>query len=238
MTLINEKNEKIEFLSRFFDKIFGGMGECLYISDRYTEITELMTSLECQTVVDYSQIENGEFEGIKFNGFFGCTKAVFLFEGWDIVIKIPFNGNYYYDPDTNEPIFTDIPNHIVLEDQIYEDASDEMQKILLKNKYLFNYNNLEVYAQTAIAETEDKRTHSILTPELLDKAQAARNSRSFGYKNPCNNFLAAIMLQYPNTYDEIFDELCNIKDMHRGNYGYLANGMVAIHDYGGYSEWT
>lgn len=230
-------NEKIEFLYRFFDKVFDGMGECLYISDECTGLTDLMTSLE-QTVVDYSQIESGEFEGVKFDGFFGCTKAVFLFEGWDIVIKIPYNGNYCFDPDTGKPLFTDIPNHIVIEDQIYEDASDEMQKILLKNEYLFNYNNLEIYAQKAIAETESEKVHSILTPELLDKARAARNSRPFGYRSPCNNFLAEIMLQHPDTYEDIFDELCNIEDMHNDNYGYLANGMAVIHDYAGYNELT
>lgn len=228
-------NEKIEFLYRFFDKVFDGMGECLYISDCDTGLTDLMTSLE-QTVVDYSQIESGEFEGVKFDGFFGCTKAVFLFEGWDIVIKIPYNGNYCFDPDTGKPLFTDIPNHIVIEDQIYEDASDEMQKILLKNEYLFNYNNLEIYAQKAIAETESERVHSILTPELLDKVRAARVSRPFGYRSPCNNFLAEIMLQHPDTYEDIFDELCNIEDMHNDNYGYLANGMAVIHDYAGYNE--
>ena len=227
-------NEKIEFLYRFFDKVFEGMGECLYITD---ECTDLMTSLE-QTVVDYSQIESGEFEGVKFDGFFGCTKAVFLFEGWDIVIKIPYNGNYCFDPDTGEPLFTDTPNHIVIEDQIYEDASGEMQKILLKNEYLFNYNNLEIYAQKAIAETEteSERVHSILTPELLDKVRAARDSRPFGYRGPCDKFLAAVMLQHPDTYEDIFDELCNIEDMHGNNYGYLANGMAVIHDYAGYRE--
>lgn len=230
-------NEKIEFLYRFFDKVFEGMGECLYISDGDTGLTDLMTSLE-QTVVDCSQIESGEFEGVKFDGFFGCTKAVFLFEDWDVVIKIPLNGNYCFDPDTIEPIFTDIPNHIVIEDQIYEDASDEMQKILLKNEYLFNYNNLEIYAQKAIAETETERerVHSILTSELLDKVQAARDSRSFGHRSPCDNFLAAVMLQHPDTYEDVFDELCNIEDMHNNNYGYLANGMAVIHDYAGYSE--
>lgn len=230
-------NEKIEFLYRFFDKVFEGMGECLYISEEGTGLTDLMTSLE-QTVVDYSQIESGEFEGVKFDGFFGCTKAVFLFEDLDVVIKIPFNGSYCFDPDTCKPLFTDIPNHIVIEDQIYEDASDEMQKILLKNEYLFSYNNLEIYAQKAIAETESERVHSILTSELLDKVQAARDSRSFGCRCPCDNFLAAVMLQHPDTYEDIFDELCNIDDMHNNNYGYLANGMAVIHDYGGYSTWT
>lgn len=228
-------NEKIEFLYRFFDEVFEGMGECLYISDGDTGLTDLMTSLE-QTVVDYSQIESGEFEGVKFDGFFGCTKAVFLFEGWDIVIKIPYNGNYCFDPDTSEPVFEDIPNHIVIENQIYEDASDEMQEILLKNEYLFNYNDLEIYSQVAIEETECERIHSALTQELLDKVQAARDSRSFGYRSPCDNFLAAVMLQHPDTYEDIFDELCNIEDMHNNNYGYLANGMAVIHDYAGYSE--
>ena len=228
-------NEKIEFLYRFFDKVFEGMGECLYISDEGTGPVDLMTSLE-QTVVDCSQIESGEFEGVKFDGFFGCTKAVFLFEDWDVVIKIPFNGNYCFNPDTGKPVFEDIPNHIVIEDQIYEDASDEMQKILLKNEYLFNYNNLEIYAQKAIAETESERVHSILTPELLDKVRAARDSRPFGYRSPCDNFLAAVMLQHPDTYEDVFDELCNIDDMHNNNYGYLANGMAVIHDYAGYSE--
>lgn len=228
-------NEKIEFLYRFFDKVFEGMGECLYISDEGTGLTDLMTSLE-QTVVDYSRIKSGEFEGVKFDGFFGCTKAVFLFEGWDIVIKIPYNGNYCFDPNTIEPIFTDIPNHIVIEDQIYEDASDEMRKILLKNEYLFNYNNLEIYAQKAIAETESERVHSILASELLGKVQAARDSRPFNHGSPCDNFLVAVMLQHPDTYEDIFDELCNIDDMHNNNYGYLANGMAVIHDYGGYNE--
>ena len=231
-------NEKIEFLYRFFDKVFEGMGECLYISDpedECTELPDLMTSLE-QTVVDYSQIKSGEFEGVKFDGFFGCTKAVFLFEDWDVVIKIPFNGNYCFDPDTGKTVFTDIPNHIVIEDQIYEDASDEMQEILLKNEYLFNYNNLEIYAQVAIEETESERIHPALTQELLDKVQAARSSRSFGYRCPCDDFLAAVMLQHPDTYEDIFDELCNIEDMHNENYGYLANGMAVIHDYAGYNK--
>ena len=44
------------------------------------------------------------------------------------------------------------------------------------------------------------------------------------------------MLQHPDTYEDIFDELCNIDDMHNNNYGYLANGMAVIHDYAGYSE--
>ena len=228
-------NEKIEFLYRFFDEVFEGMGECLYISDWDTGLTDLMTSFE-QTVVDYSQIKFGEFEGVEFDGFFGCTKAVFIFEGWDIVIKIPYNGHYCFDPDTGEPVFEDIPNHIVIENQIYEDASDEMQKILLKNEYLFNYNNLGIYAQKAIAEKESERVHSILTSELLDKVQAARDSRPFGHRSPCDNFLAEIMLQHPDTYEDIFDELCNIDDMHNDNYGYLANGMTVIHDYAGYSE--
>ena len=228
-------NEKIEFLYRFFDKVFEGMGECLYISGEGTGLTDLMTSLE-QTVVDCSQIESGEFEGVKFDSFFGCTKAVFLFEDWDVVIKIPFNGNYYFDPDTGKTFFEDIPNHIVIENQIYEDASDEMQEILLKNEYLFNYNDLEIYAQVAIEETERERTHSALTQELLDKAQAVRDSRPFGYKYPCNDFLAAVMLQHPDTYEDIFDELYNIEDMHNDNYGYLANGMAVIHDYAGYNE--
>ena len=230
-------NEKIEFLYRFFDEVFEGMGECLYISDEDTGLTDLMTSLE-QTVVDYSQIKSGEFEGVKFDGFFGGTKAVFLFEGWDIVIKIPYNGHYCFDPDpdTGEPVFEDIPNHIVIENQIYEDASDEMQKILLKNEYLFNYNNLEIYAQKAIAKTDRERVHSILTSELLDKVQAARDSRPFDHRSPCDNFLAEIMSQHPDTYEDIFDELCNIDDMHNDNYGYLANGMAVIHDYAGYNE--
>lgn len=229
-------NEKIEFLYRFFDKIFEGMGDCLYISDCDSGMTDLITSVEHQTVVDYSQIEKGEFEGIKFDGFFGCTKAVFLFEGWDVVIKIPYNGNYCFDLDTDEPIFTEMPNHIVMEDEIYEEASDEMKKILLRNEYLFNYNDLEIYAQQAIAETENGREKSILTLEVANKIKAVRDSRPFGYKSPCDNFLAAVMLQYPDTYEDIFDELCNIEDMHSDNYGYLANGMVAIHDYAGYSE--
>ena len=160
----------------------------------------------------------------------------FIISGLVPRIKIPYNGNYCFDPDTGKPVFEDIPNHIVIEDQIYEDASDEMQKILLKNEYLFNYNNLEIYAQKAIAETESERVHSILTSELLDKVQAARDSRPLGHRSPCDNFLAAVMLQHPDTYEDIFDELCNIDDMHNNNYGYLANGMAVIHDYAGYSE--
>ena len=228
-------NEKIEFLYRFFDKVFEGMGECLYISDKCTGLIDLMTSLE-QTVVDFFQIESGEFEGVKFDSFFGCTKVVFLFEGWDIVIKIPFNGHYCFDPDTGKPVFNDIPNHIEIENQIYEDASDEMQEILLENEYLFNYNDLEIYAQVAIEKTERERIHPALSQELLDKVQTARDLRPFGYQYPCDDFLAAVMLQHPDTYEDIFDELCNIKDMHNDNYGYLANGMAVIHDYAGYKR--
>lgn len=229
-------DEKIKFLHRFFDKIFDGIGDCLYVSDCETCITDLITSRELRTVVDYSQIESGEFEGIKFNGYFGCTKAVFAFEGWDIVIKIPFTGDFCYGSETDELVFNDIPNHIVIEDEIYREASDEMKKILLKNEYLFNYNNLEIYSQQAIAQTESERPSSTLTKELADKVKSVRESREFGFKIPYDRFLATIIIQHPDTFENIMDELCDLEDMHSGNYGYLANGMAVIHDYAGFSD--
>ena len=70
-------DEQINFFHRFFSFIFDDCGDCLYIADRDTEKTDLIVSSDGD-IIDYSEIKSGEFEGIKWDGFFWGIKSCFL----------------------------------------------------------------------------------------------------------------------------------------------------------------
>lgn len=234
-------DEQINFFNRFLSFIFDDCGDCLYIADCDTYKTDLIVSSEGD-IVDYSEIESGQFEGVKWDGFFGSSKAVFSFDGFDFVIKIPYNGSFTFSEDDDEINYIDMPNHIIIEEEIYEDASNIMKSILLKNEFAFIYKNLEVYIQKKIFETENEKYDVIrgkkhffsYSKKIQDEVKEARDLCD-GYYLPCDNFLAAIADQHPNEFISIIKEM-NFDDMHNENYGYLSDGTAVIFDYAGYCE--
>ena len=234
-------DEQINFFHRFFSFIFDDCGDCLYIADCDTKKTDLIVSSDGD-IIDYSEIKSGEFEGIKWDGFFGASKAVFSFDNFDFVIKIPYNGCFTFSEEDDEINYIDMPNHIIIEEEIYEDASNIMKSILLKNEFAFIYKNLEVYIQKKIFETEDEKYNTVkgrehffsYSKKIQDGVKEARNL-SKGYYLPCDNFLAAIADQHLNEFISIIKEM-DFNDMHNGNYGYLDDGTAVIFDYAGYCE--
>lgn len=232
--------ERIDFICRFLHTIFEGHDDCLYISDCGTGMCDLIVSND-EHCVDYSEFEYGTFDGVRVEGHFGCTKAVFVIDGWDYVIKIPYNGSYSFVCDEDELYFTEMPNHIEKEREIYKAASPEMKTILLDNIFAFNYGNLKIYLQKRIEATEEdkfdvkKERWENFSPQARMKATTAREM-CHGYRKPTDNFLAALAEQHPDTFFDLIEEL-DYDDMHAGNYGYLANGMAVIHDYAGFEEY-
>lgn len=233
-------NVEIEFLHRFFNSLFEGAADCLYISDNSEEETELILSRDCGTALNYSMIQHGVFEGVAFNSYYGCTKIVFFFEGWDVVIKIPFNGCFYYDYDTEDIVYIDMPNHICIEDDLYEQASNELKKILLKNYYLFSYGNLEIYAQAMVDKTAGEVNLNYywesLSENIKDKVNGVLSCCDSHCHAPSYGFLATIVMQHPNDFYDLLPEICQLDDLHNENYGYLTDGTAVILDYAGYTE--
>ena len=135
-----------------------------------------------------------------------------------------------------------MPNHIILEDEIYGEATDSMKTILLKNEFAFEYQSLEVYTQKKIAGTEENeygtvkgREHFNSYSENIKNQVIDIRKLAKGYSLPCDNFLAAIIEQHPDTFSSIIKEM-DFEDMHNGNYGYLDDGTAVIFDYAGYCE--
>ena len=122
------------------------------------------------------------------------------------------------------------------EENIYEEASDELQQLLVPNIFIGMFNDIvPVYIQKKIKNTARlKKTNYIATS--TEKQIACH----IMIKNDC--FLdAGAMAQYLVKFGickfrELVQEIAMIDDLHNGNWGYFEDGSVGIIDYGGYSE--
>lgn len=122
------------------------------------------------------------------------------------------------------------------EENIYEEASDELQQLLVPNIFIEMFNDVvPVYIQKKIKNTARlKRTNYIATSTEKQIAYLIMN------KNDC--FLdAGAMAQYLVKFGickfrELVQEIAMIDDLRNDNWGYFEDGSVGIIDYGGYSE--
>lgn len=122
------------------------------------------------------------------------------------------------------------------EQNIYEEASDELQQLLVPNIFIGMFNGVvPVYIQKKIKNTaRTKKTNSVATAAEKKIACLVMD------KNDC--FLdAGAMAQYIVKFGickfrELVQEITMLDDLHSGNWGYFEDGSVGIIDYGGYSE--
>lgn len=241
-----------DFIKRFLSFYFKNKPDGIYIIDDTIDECEIALvkkdNIETKTIKDDVSYF---FEGKRYIIHYGATKIVFIFDNYNEVIKIPFNGEFHYDYNKTEEIqdiiLTERDNCVKKENQIYEE-SPSIQKILLKNNFVFNFGGLEVYTQQKVSKLfgdiyssgkESKQAWKNTNKKIRDRIYSIQIERTLkgNYKNflPSKKFLADI-IQFFEDGEEIVKNI-DLQDMHVNNYGYLENNQPVIFDFSGfYSE--
>lgn len=231
-----------EFITCFLDKLFGGKILGLYINDEESVHSDyrlfLFADDESFTPDDASTLDDeGDFEDHYYYVNFGASKMCIVFDDFDEVIKIPFDGVFQWKK--SKPIvYQYYCNHIHLENTYYDKASSALRRILLKNEYIGKFGGLSIYTQKKIYQYFDEKYYKN-SREISQKVQEVINESRKKNKNkeelPHKFFLADIAEAYPDDCSQIIREM-DFTDLHEGNLGYLEDGSPVIFDYAGFDE--
>lgn len=134
-----------------------------------------------------------------------------------------------------------------LENDFYDQASDNLQLLLVPNTYVGNYNGIPVYIQKKVDTTYDNASAdrvkfyplSDKDKEMIDKLTSS-NRRNKTELGDC--FLKICMNYYNFSVDEILelidemDDLGVANDLHGSNIGLTEDNAPCIFDYAGYDD--
>lgn len=179
-----------------------------------------------------------------FQIYMGMTKLVIVPRKRNYVIKIPFTGFYSctYDEDGFETDFKPVgeatQDVCQIEDDFYENASDELQQILTPNFFIMNIDGLSIYIQEKYSTTYENskysfdidyvKTISPIKNKIINHVTNKRLGKSFvGALIETFGITKAAKVVYETEY---------IDDLHRGNYGFAKDGRCMIFDYAGYNS--
>lgn len=216
----------------------------------HTKLEEHLNKYHDFNYGDVSMIRDYLPEG--WDVYSGCTKCVIVPPpGYDYVIKLPFNTDYYEDMDEDESCATleggYLPiseqytgNYCAVEEELSYLAEDEgVAEFFALTKHICNICNGEmpVYIQERCDGLGFPDANPSLTPEAKRTAgQIQDNSHTlYGLRK---DFLAAGVLVYgPEALKKLdnFIENWSIQDLHDGNYGYKHLTFIPkIFDFSGY----
>lgn len=164
----------------------------------------------------------------------GASKMVLICDKYDEVIKIPFTGMYY---ESFEDATAYEQDYIDTENVLYEESTETLRKILLKNTYIMNYGEVPIYTQKKIKlnflQKYSNRTE-IVDPlmtryvnKLIDEDHRHPNDL------PATYFLVDIMKYFGEEGKDIIRQI-EFDDMNNLNYGYMSDGCPVIFDYAGF----
>lgn len=232
-----------EFIQNFLSFYFKTEPNSIYINADPDDFPSIIINKNDKEII-INDYEENYFNGYKFFINCGATKIVFIFDDFDKVIKIPFNGEYYPVYEQGEIIgisYKNFDNYIEIENKIYDDANEHLKHILLKNNFIKKFGDINIYTQTKIFKTfrncdAEKRyscepfVDNIVRNFIFERINAKDKENPL----PDRRFLVDIVLNYSDA-DFIIPEI-DFKDMHKNNYGYLKNGMPVIFDFSGFTE--
>jgi len=172
---------------------------------------------------------------------YGASKFV-IFLNEKEVVKIPFNGSYYYensndDDDESEPIFDSFctEDYCAVEAEVYTHAVVAgVEKFFTKTEYVgVSASGTPIYVAERCERTYSYRTDgSSCSKDSLTKAKNMNSSLPSGFLGLCIDYAgeeAAIALNK-------FIEEEGIGDLHDGNLGFRANGFPVIIDYSDFNS--
>ena len=180
----------------------------------------------------------------------GMTKLVIVPKETNYVIKIPFTGyyNYSYNEDTND--FDDYAlgherecsNCCDQEIALYEDATENLRKILLPVEFVGMIDGLNIYIQEKYKTDFDGyyyQDEAYTLKENSAQKKICSKIKTETKTSLSDVFIGLLIQEYgiKNTTD-ILEEIedLEIYDLHGGNYGFARDNRCVIFDYAGYSE--
>jgi len=176
---------------------------------------------------------------------FGVSKIVITSPNFNnVVIKIPFNGEFCYDGDW-EPFHwapgSDSSDYCLAEYEKYLQLKElGLSCFVAKTLYYKTINNTRVFIQEKVIPEDNVCVFDFLpsfkSKEIADEWQKEGQSVFNAY------WTANCLDKYGKSKVEKFLNYCNevdldiLEDMHSGNYGYRKNGTPAILDYSNFLD--
>lgn len=173
----------------------------------------------------------------------GASKFVILSDDWKDVVKIPFNGGFWWEQDDEDEdggkyIFNEFitKDYCAEEAAIYADAVKHgVAQFFAKTVYggMTNDGITPYYISERVCNFYDKCDKcKIASKDSLEKAKKAKSEI-------CFEWLAMAYEWYGEDAVNAllkFIELEEIGDFHSGNVGFRADGSPVILDYSGFHE--
>lgn len=189
----------------------------------------------------------GDYEGATPKGLhdnevaYGMSKYVIFFDN-DSVIKIPFNGEWTYNCDSDDYCFDEFycKDYCAIEEEIYNRAYNEgLEMFFAATEFIGTgkcgkpfYRSERVLCLDS-AEGHDFAINHNPSQGSKDKAN------KYVYKTPLPfGWLARAYEYYEEALVERFIEFIdenNIDDIHDGNVGFRKDGAPVLLDYSGFS---
>lgn len=235
-----------EFIQKFLLSFFKNELSAIHINADPIDFDSIILSENDNKEIVINDEEENFFQGYKYYVKCGASKIVFIFEDFNEVIKIPFNGEYYHSyrkGNVTGTYYDGFDNYIEIENEIYQRSDRYLKEILLNNKFIFYFGNVPVYVQTKIFQTFSERLHNE-NFKLKDYKDALKQVDKLILKNdnsltvaslPDKRFLADILNYYEDA-KFIIPEI-DFDDMHNDNYGYLKDGKPVIFDFSEFSDY-
>lgn len=186
-----------------------------------------------------------------FHIFHGVSKAVINIIDLPFVIKIPFNGMWYYDYDIDDGetnYFSEFMyaggdnknDYCDLELTLSESAIEKgFGKIVAYTMWLGHFNGRDFYLQEKVVPfDEEPEPINYSSQPSRDKAAALNLS----YKIGSPAWIAAVIEDYGEEFWKSFVDWGNLEDngilsdLHARNYGFRYDGTPVIFDIGGFSD--
>jgi hypothetical protein len=174
----------------------------------------------------------------------GASKFV-IFYNSNWVIKIPFTG-YYWEEEDLTPIlegYWDDTNPCDEEMAIYDNASDDLKKLLVPNYFLGWINgSIPIYIQRRVKASYCyiERKEIIGKSSPIQKKIATKVIED--WRRFFNRDIRGILLNIfgIKRLKDIALEIDALSDLHSKNIGFMSNGDFAIFDYAGYTplSWS
>lgn len=231
--MFNKVREVMEIVENYL----GSNCDGLYINQDAIYDGDYQVLLSCFDSDNPTIVETEEYDEIKM----GASKMVIVPFNKDYVIKIPFTHIYTYDSDEEEYYFEgEVKVDIcALEDEIYAGASKELQSILMPNIYIGKFNNrVPIYIQKKIDTLGCERDGAAILYNNTNMAsrRIVRYISAHFYCSITSDSLAPMLHTLGITkMKKLLNELGDLSDLHRGNWGFLKDGSLAIIDYGGFN---
>lgn len=200
--------------------------------------------------IDYLARDLAAVRCPSFRIFHGVSKAVINIQELPFVIKIPFNGMWYYDytvDDDETNYFVEFQyageksnDYCWLEKSLSEEATEAGFGALVPEiMYVGEFNGHNFYLQEKVVPFDEESqplSHS------SRESQEAVKQLSYDYRVCSPAWIAAIIESYGESYWKHFVDWGNsegfgiLEDMHARNYGFRCDGRPVIFDIGGFSD--